>query len=1267
MHLVHNRLLRQSVLLTLALAFVACSDTTDNPMRPTVQRLYTTPTGLLTANPPQIFIGAGDIASCGNDNDEATAKLLDANPVGTVYNIGDDAYQNGTTSEFANCYDPTWGRHKSRTKPTPGNHEYNTSGAVPYYNYFGAAAGDPSKGYYSFDLGAWHILSLNSNISRSAGSAQDTWLAADLAAHPNRCTLAYFHHPLYSSTGGTGSGGVSLPSMQPYWDRLYAAHADLILNGHRHFYERLAPMKPDGSADPTNGIREIIAGMGGIGGGSLTNVFPTSEVREGRTFGVLKLYLYDDSYAWKFIPVAGKTFTDSGSAACHFSGGGGGGGGGVVSATNSTVSASPTSFTAGSGSSTITVTARDGNGSTMSGANVTLTPSGSGNTLTPSSGTTDGGGVFTSTLTSSVAEVKTVSATINSTPINQTAQVTVNPSGGGGGGTISHSLLTSGSSSTNQKVYTTASISPAANALVTLAVRMRWSGGALTPTVSGGGMTSWTQVGSVDFDPLSGSIARLVVFRAMSASPGSGPITITYSSSIANSDWIVSQWTGVDQSGSNGSGAIGQTGTARGDAVSSLSTTLAAFANSNNVGYGIMGASTGAGAVTPGSGFAEIAEVSSGESELLEAEWATNRNTVQATLSSAKNAGLLAIEIKAAGGGAPTVSASLSTVAASSPITAGSGTSNITVTVKDQNGNAMNNVAVTVSATGNGNTLSAFPNTDVTGVSTGTLTATGAGPHVVTAIAGGVTLGSQPTVTVNAATPDANQSTISAAPSSIQVGATSTLTVTVKDAFGNPVNNSPVVLSTSGTNFTLTQPSNTGPSGVTTGSLTSTDPQVFSVSATAGGTALSQPASVTVTPPVPTVSASLSSVSATSPITAGGATSTITVTVLDQFSNPMNNVAVTVSATGSGNTISAFPNTDGSGVSTGTLSATGAGPHVVTAAAGGTTLDQKPTVTVNAAAPDATLSTISATPPSILVGGTSTLTVTAKDAFGNPVSNQAVALSTSGTNFTLTQPAGNTDLSGVTTGTLTSTDPQVFSVSATAGGTALSQPATVTATNQPPASITHTLLTSGNNAANGHTYTTASIAPAANALVTLAVLTHASPTAAPDPTVSGGGMSSWVVVASLPFGSGTPLSRLTIYRAMSAAPGSGPITIYSSPALGNIQWVVSQWTGVDNSGTDGSGAIAQTGSATGNAVSGLSVALAAFGNSANAAYGVFGIASNAAIASPGSGFTTIAQQPSGESTVDDLFAEWAVNKTPVNATWTSKDGGALAFEIKAGP
>ncbi|HEY6108415.1 MAG TPA: metallophosphoesterase, partial [Gemmatimonadales bacterium] len=245
------------VLATLAiLPLASCSDERTLTQPPDGTR-YTTPTGLVTANPSQILVGAGDISTCGNNSDEATAQLLDAIP-GTVFTAGDNVMPNGTTSEFANCYDPTWGRHKGRTKPAAGNHDYNTSGAAGYFAYFGAAAGEPGKGYYSYPLGAWHIVVLNSNIATAAGSAQDTWLKADLAAHPNQCTLAYYHHPLYSSASGSGSGGATLSGVRPFVNALYAAHADLVMNGHRHIYERIAPMKPDGTADPALGLREFV-------------------------------------------------------------------------------------------------------------------------------------------------------------------------------------------------------------------------------------------------------------------------------------------------------------------------------------------------------------------------------------------------------------------------------------------------------------------------------------------------------------------------------------------------------------------------------------------------------------------------------------------------------------------------------------------------------------------------------------------------------------------------------------------------------------------------------------------------------------------------------------------------------------------------------------------------------------------------------------------------------------------------------------------------
>ena len=237
---------------------------------------------------------------------------------GTVITLGDNVYDNGTLSEYTDCYGPSWGRHKSRTMPTPGNHEYNTPNATGYYAYFGSAAGDPSKGYYSYDLGAWHIIVLNSNsscstISCALGSAQDTWLRADLAAHSNVCTLAYWHHPRFNS-GATHGNNTAVAN---FWDALYAYGADVILNGHDHIYERFAPQTPAAVADSVNGIRQFTVGTGGRSYYTIGTVKANSQVRDGSTYGVLKLTLHATSYDWQFVPVAGATFTDSGTGKCH--------------------------------------------------------------------------------------------------------------------------------------------------------------------------------------------------------------------------------------------------------------------------------------------------------------------------------------------------------------------------------------------------------------------------------------------------------------------------------------------------------------------------------------------------------------------------------------------------------------------------------------------------------------------------------------------------------------------------------------------------------------------------------------------------------------------------------------------------------------------------------------------------------------------------------------------------------------------------------------
>jgi hypothetical protein len=269
-----------------------------------------------------ILVGAGDIADCsgsegaGSTGGEATAKLLDR-MAGMIFTAGDNAYRSGTKAEFAECYAQSWGRHKARTLPAPGNHEYYTANASGYFNYFGAAAGDPSEGYYSYNLGQWHVVVLNS-MCENVGGCEDSspmmrWLREDLAANPRSCTLAYWHHPLFSSGAEHGND----PRMKPIWDALYAANVDVVVNGHDHDYERFAPQDPNGIADSARGIREFVVGTGGAGLYSFGKIQPNSEVRNADTHGVLKLTLYSTSYDWEFVPVSGERFTDSGSGSCH--------------------------------------------------------------------------------------------------------------------------------------------------------------------------------------------------------------------------------------------------------------------------------------------------------------------------------------------------------------------------------------------------------------------------------------------------------------------------------------------------------------------------------------------------------------------------------------------------------------------------------------------------------------------------------------------------------------------------------------------------------------------------------------------------------------------------------------------------------------------------------------------------------------------------------------------------------------------------------------
>ena len=263
-------------------------------------------------NESHVLVGAGDIAGCNADKAEATAKLLDKIS-GTVFTAGDNAYATGTAQEFIECYGMSWGRHRQRTRPAPGNHDYESAQAAPYFKYFGANAGPPGRGFYSYDLGAWHILSLNSNVAAATwGKAQEQWLNQDLTANRSFCTLAYWHQPLVSSGKTHGNN----PHLRSLAEILYRYAVDVAVSGHDHIYERFDLLDVSGKADP-RGIRHFIVGTGGAALYEIGAVKPHSEVRNVTSHGVVKFTLHATSYDWEFIPIAGQSFRDRGSAPCH--------------------------------------------------------------------------------------------------------------------------------------------------------------------------------------------------------------------------------------------------------------------------------------------------------------------------------------------------------------------------------------------------------------------------------------------------------------------------------------------------------------------------------------------------------------------------------------------------------------------------------------------------------------------------------------------------------------------------------------------------------------------------------------------------------------------------------------------------------------------------------------------------------------------------------------------------------------------------------------
>jgi hypothetical protein len=263
--------------------------------------------------------GAGTASAC---RQRAVSDLLVGQPIAAVLTLGDHQYENDAYAAYVRVFEPTWGRLKSLIHPVIGNREYTTPGAAGYFDYFNGPgvltgpAGERTKAYYSYDVGTWHVIALNSNCSQVGGcsttSPQTTWLRSDLAARPSPCTLAYFHHPRFTS--GTPGNNTAV---QPLWQALYNANADVVLNGHAHGYERFAPLTPVGTLDNARGIRQFVVGTGGRSHQTFISSQPNTEVRNNTTFGALTVALHPTSYDWQFNPERGATFTDRGSALCH--------------------------------------------------------------------------------------------------------------------------------------------------------------------------------------------------------------------------------------------------------------------------------------------------------------------------------------------------------------------------------------------------------------------------------------------------------------------------------------------------------------------------------------------------------------------------------------------------------------------------------------------------------------------------------------------------------------------------------------------------------------------------------------------------------------------------------------------------------------------------------------------------------------------------------------------------------------------------------------
>jgi len=491
-----------------------------------------------------VIVTAGDIAcdptnssfNGGNGSSRScrqryTANLINGINPAAVLPLGDNQYYCGGYNGFLQSYDLSWGGFRAITHPSVGNHEYLTSGGTDcnagnagangYFTYFGAAAGQRGQGYYSYDIGTWHLIALNSNCGNAGGcsatSAQGRWLANDLATHHNSCTLAYWHIPLYSS-GGRANG-----NSRPFWQLLYDNDADLILSAHDHTYERFAPQTPSGSVDNVRGIREFIVGTGGANHTSFVNTAANSEVRNSGTFGVLKVTLHPTSYDWEFVPEAGQPFTDAGTSACH-----------GASSGNTPPTAEPVSLNATSAvQASWTPNVSDPDGDTLSCSIVTPPSNGTATVSSDCSlGTYTSNAGFTG---SDPFTYKVNDGHVDSPP----ATVTVTVSGGAGGGSIGLVQQKVASGSTAMLPVTLTSPSTSGNALVAVVALAAGSSASVTSVTDSAGGT-WTK-GPVGF--LTGVNSRVEIWYCVAAS---SVTSVTATLSAAKSAAVnVTEWSGV--------------------------------------------------------------------------------------------------------------------------------------------------------------------------------------------------------------------------------------------------------------------------------------------------------------------------------------------------------------------------------------------------------------------------------------------------------------------------------------------------------------------------------------------------------------------------------------------------------------------------------------------------------------------------------------------------------------------------------------------------